>query len=43
MTEAVIDKDRREKNKMHQLWQGTFDVKECRTLKVHSSEINLYS
>ena len=32
MKQAVINKDRR-RNKMHQIWQGTFDVKECRTEK----------
>jgi REP element-mobilizing transposase RayT len=32
MKEAVIEKDRR-RNKKHELWQGTFDVKECRTEK----------
>ena len=30
MNEAVIDKGRR-RNKKHKVWQGTFDVKQCRT------------
>ena len=32
MKEAVTAKDR-QRNKKHELWQGTFDVKECRTEK----------
>jgi REP element-mobilizing transposase RayT len=39
MKEAVIDKDRR-RNKKHELWQGTFDVKECRTEKFILQKLN---
>jgi hypothetical protein len=39
MKEAIIDKDRR-KNKKHELWQGTFDVKECRTEKFILQKLN---
>jgi hypothetical protein len=39
MKEAVIDKDKR-RNKKHELWQGTFDVKECRTEKFILQKLN---
>jgi REP element-mobilizing transposase RayT len=39
MKEAVIDKDRR-RNKKHELWHGTFDVKECRTEKFILQKLN---
>jgi REP element-mobilizing transposase RayT len=39
MKEAVIEKDRR-RNKKHELWQGTFDVKECRTEKFILQKLN---
>ena len=39
MKEAVIDKDRR-RNKRHELWQGTFDVKKCRTEKFLLQKLN---
>jgi REP element-mobilizing transposase RayT len=39
MKEAVAAKDR-ERNKKHQLWQGTFDVKECRTEKFLLQKLN---
>ena len=42
MKEAVIDKDRR-RNKKHELWQGTFDVKECRTEKFILQKLNYIS
>jgi REP element-mobilizing transposase RayT len=32
MKEAVTAKDR-ERNKIHQVWEGTFDIKQCRTEK----------
>lgn len=39
LKEAVIEKDRR-RNKKHELWQGTFDVKECRTEKFILQKLN---
>jgi REP element-mobilizing transposase RayT len=39
MKEAVINKDKR-RNKKHELWQGTFDVKQCRTEKFILQKLN---
>lgn len=39
MKEAVTAKDR-QRNKKHEVWQGTFDVKECRTEKFILQKLN---
>jgi len=39
MKEAVTAKDR-QRNKKHQVWKGTFDVKECRTEKFILQKLN---
>ena len=39
MKEAVRAKDR-QRNKIHQVWKGTFDVKECRTEKFILQKLN---
>jgi REP element-mobilizing transposase RayT len=39
MKEAVTAKDR-ERNKIHQVWKGTFDVKHCRTEKFILQKLN---
>lgn len=39
MKEAVGVKDR-QRDKKHQIWQGTFDVKECRTEKFILQKLN---
>jgi REP element-mobilizing transposase RayT len=39
MKDAVGVKDR-QRNKKHQLWQGTFEVKECRTEKFILQKLN---
>ena len=39
MKGAVAAKDR-ERNKKHQVWQGTFEVKECRTEKFILQKLN---
>jgi REP element-mobilizing transposase RayT len=39
MKRAVTAKDR-QRNKKHELWQGTFDVKECRTEKFILQKLN---
>jgi REP element-mobilizing transposase RayT len=39
MKEAVTAKDR-ERNKIHEVWKGTFDVKQCRTEKFILQKLN---
>ena len=39
MKEAVKAKDR-ERNKKHEVWKGTFDVKQCRTEKFILQKLN---
>ena len=39
MKEAVTAKDR-QRNKIHQVWKGTFDIKECRTEKFILQKLN---
>jgi len=39
MKEAVTTKDR-QRNKIHEVWKGTFDVKQCRTEKFILQKLN---
>jgi REP element-mobilizing transposase RayT len=39
MKEAVTAKDR-ERNKIHEVWKGTFDIKHCRTEKFILQKLN---
>ena len=39
MKEAVTAKDR-QRNKIHELWKGTFDIKQCRTEKFILQKLN---
>jgi REP element-mobilizing transposase RayT len=39
LTQGVVDAERK-RGKLHQLWQGSFDVKECRTEKFILQKLN---
>jgi hypothetical protein len=39
LSQGVIDAERK-RGKLHQLWQGSFDIKECRTEKFILQKLN---